>query len=80
VASVITANLGPDGFPLEAGYIHGFALLVATSALATLVAVFVPVVKARTHIVPGPQAEYEALHPMTPEEASFEPERSRARG
>jgi EmrB/QacA subfamily drug resistance transporter len=80
VASVITANLGPDGFPLEAGYIHGFALLVATSALATLVAVFVPVVKARTHIVPGPQAEYEALHPMTPEEASFAPERSRARG
>jgi MFS family permease len=65
VASVITANARPDGLPLESGYIHGFALLVATSALATLVALFVPVVKARTHIVPGPQAEYDA--PPRPE-------------
>jgi MFS family permease len=79
VASVITANARPDGFPLEAGYVHGFALLVATSALATLVAVFVPVIKARTHVVPGPQAEYEALHTTSPEEELLEPERSRAR-
>jgi predicted MFS family arabinose efflux permease len=65
VASVITANARPDGFPVETGYVHGFSLLIATSALATLVAVFVPVVKARTHVVPGPQAEYEAQHPET---------------
>src|SRR6185503_2053156 len=25
VASVITANLGPGGYPVEAGYTHGFA-------------------------------------------------------
>ena len=37
----------------------GVALLVATSTLAAVVAVMVPVVKARTHVVPGPQAQYE---------------------
>ena len=35
-------------------------MLVVTSALAALVAVFVPVIRARTHVVPGPQAEAEA--------------------
>jgi MFS family permease len=73
VASVITANARPDGLPVEAGYIHGFTLLVATSGLATLVAVFVPVVRARTNIVPGPQAEYEALHPTAPGDELREP-------
>jgi EmrB/QacA subfamily drug resistance transporter len=67
VASVITANARLDGFPLESGYTHGFTLLVATSALATLVAVLVPVVKARTHIVPGPQADYEAEELLDPD-------------
>ncbi len=52
MASVVTANARPDGLPVEAGYTHGFTLLVVTSGLAALVAVLVPVVKARTH-VPG---------------------------
>ena len=59
LASVVTAGHRPDGFPVEAGYTHGFTLLVVTSALAALVALAVPVVKARTHVVPGPQAEAE---------------------
>jgi hypothetical protein len=43
-------------------------VLVVTSALAALVAVFVPVVRAKTHLVPGPQAEAEAAEraPATP--------------
>ena len=60
LASVITANARPDGLPVEAGYNHGFGLLVVTAGLATLVAILVPVVKAKTHVVPGPQADYEA--------------------
>lgn len=60
LASVVTSGASPDGFPVEAGYTHGFALLVVTSALAALVAVFVPVVRAKTHLVPGPQTEAEA--------------------
>ena len=59
LATVITAGARPDGLPVEAGYTHGFAVLVATSALAALVALFVPVLKAVTHVVPGPQAEAE---------------------
>jgi EmrB/QacA subfamily drug resistance transporter len=50
LASVITANARPDGLPVEAGYTHGFTLLVITSGLAALVAALVPVVKARTHV------------------------------
>jgi EmrB/QacA subfamily drug resistance transporter len=60
LASVVTAGARPDGLPVEAGYVHGFGVLVVTSGLAALVAAFVPVVKARTHLVPGPQAEAEA--------------------
>ena len=60
LASVVTAGHRPDGFPVESGYTHGFTLLVVTSALAALVALAVPVVRARTHLVPGPQAEAEA--------------------
>lgn len=60
LASVVTANARTDGLPVEAGYNHGFGLLVVTGALATLVAVLVPVVRAKTHVVPGPQADYEA--------------------
>ena len=60
LASVVTANARADGFPPESGYTNGFLVLVVTSALAALVAVFVPVVRARTHVVPGPQAEAEA--------------------
>jgi EmrB/QacA subfamily drug resistance transporter len=61
LASVVTAETLPTGVPVEAGYTHGFTVLVATSVAAALVAVFVPVVRARTHVVPGPQAEAEAL-------------------
>ncbi|MCW2847494.1 MAG: Drug resistance transporter, EmrB/QacA subfamily [Marmoricola sp.] len=50
LAGVITANARPDGLPVEAGYTHGFTVLVVTSALAALVAVLVPVVKATTHV------------------------------
>jgi EmrB/QacA subfamily drug resistance transporter len=60
LASVVTAGARTDGLPVEAGYSHGFGLLAVTSALAALVAVFVPVVRAHTHVVPGPQAEAEA--------------------
>lgn len=48
LASVITADARPDGLPLESGYTNGFTVLVVTSALAALVAVFVPVVRTRT--------------------------------
>lgn len=60
LASVVTSGALPTGLPVESGYTNGFGLLVVTSALAALVAVFVPVVRARTHVVPGPQAEAEA--------------------
>ena len=60
LASVVTAGARPDGLPVEAGYVHGFTVLVVTSGLAALVALFVPVVRARTHVVPGPQMEAEA--------------------
>ena len=60
LASVVTAGHRPDGYPVESGYTNGFTVLAVTSALAALVAVAVPVVKARTHVVPGPQAEAEA--------------------
>ncbi|MET1038304.1 MAG: MFS transporter [Aeromicrobium sp.] len=50
LASVITANARPDGLPIESGYSHGFTLLVVTSGLAALVAVLIPVVRARTHV------------------------------
>ncbi|GAB6986293.1 MFS transporter [Nocardioides pyridinolyticus] len=60
VASVVTAQVQPSGFPVESGYTHGFLVLTLTGAAAALVAVFVPVARARTHLVPGPQAEAEA--------------------
>jgi sugar phosphate permease len=71
VASVITANARPDGLPTEAGYSHGFALLVVTSALATLVAVGVPVVKAATRVVRGQQAVYEMEPPVGIEPTTY---------
>ena len=61
LATVVTAGHRPDGYPVESGYVHGFTLLVVTSALSALVALAVPVVKARTHLVPGPQTDAEAL-------------------
>lgn len=68
VASVVTAQLEPSGFPVESGYTNGFLLLTLTGAAAALVAVFVPVVRARTHVVPGPQAEAEVTTEAEPED------------
>ncbi|MET3804863.1 putative MFS family arabinose efflux permease [Nakamurella sp. UYEF19] len=62
-AGVVTLHARPDGLPVEAGYTNGFTILVVTSALAALVAVFVPVIKAGIHVVAGEQAEYETAHP-----------------
>ncbi len=76
LASVVTAGARPDGLPVEAGYTHGFGLLVVTSALAAVVALFVPVIKARTHLVAGPQAEAEAdTEAETEEQLHGEPAR-----
>lgn len=61
LATVVTSNLEPSGLPHEAGYTHGFLLLAITSTAAAIVAVLVPVVRATTHVVPGPQAEAEEL-------------------
>ena len=62
LATVVTSNLQPSGIPVESGYTHGFLLLAITSTAAALVAVIVPVVRAQTHVVPGPQADWEAEH------------------
>ena len=59
IATVVTSTLLPTGVPTESGYTHGFLLLAITSTAAALVAVLVPVVKATTHLVPGPQTEAE---------------------
>ena len=57
LATVITSNLQPSGLPFEGGYTHAFLVLAIVSAAAAVVAVFVPVLRAPTHVVPGPQAE-----------------------
>ncbi|CAB4693649.1 MAG: MFS transporter [Actinobacteria bacterium] len=59
LASVVTAGARADGYPVEAGYVHGFTLLGITATAAALVALLVPVVRAVTHVVPGPQLEAE---------------------
>ena len=66
LTSVITAQLQPTGVPVESGYTHGFAVLAALAAAAALVALFIPVVRAPTHVVPGPQAEAELVDSSTP--------------
>jgi EmrB/QacA subfamily drug resistance transporter len=45
LASVVTAGARPDGLPVEAGYTHGFGVLLGTSVLATLVALLVPLTR-----------------------------------
>lgn len=59
VATVVTTSLQPSGLPFESGYTNGFLLLAITSTAAAVVAVLVPVVRAATHVVPGPQADAE---------------------
>ncbi|MEP9362039.1 MFS transporter [Nocardioides sp. CN2-186] len=60
IATVVTSNMRADGLPHEAGYTHGFTVLTISAVAAAVVAIFVPVVRAATHVVPGPQAEAEA--------------------
>jgi EmrB/QacA subfamily drug resistance transporter len=42
MASIVTADLGPSGLPLEAGYTHGFALLSAALVIAAFAALLIP--------------------------------------
>jgi EmrB/QacA subfamily drug resistance transporter len=65
IATVVTSNVLPIGVPSESGYTHGFLLLAITSTAAAVVSVLVPVVKAATHVVPGPQAEAERAEAVT---------------
>ncbi len=74
LASIITANARPDGLPVESGYTNGFTLLVVTSGLAALVAVLIPVVKARTHaVVMAPVPERGTADVERERDASLEP-------
>ena len=56
--TVIAAGVGPDEFPTEAGYTHGFALLTGIAILASLAALLVPAGR-RGHVeqVESPHAE-----------------------
>ncbi|MFC7492783.1 MULTISPECIES: MFS transporter [unclassified Nocardioides] len=60
IATVVTGTLQSSGVPVEDGYTHGFLVLALVATAAAVVAAFVPVVRAHTHVVPGPQAEAEA--------------------
>lgn len=42
MAGVISARMGPGGFPLEAGYRDGFLVLACVSLVAALVALLIP--------------------------------------
>lgn len=42
MSSIVTANLGSNGLPREAGYTHGFAMLMGVTVIATLAAILVP--------------------------------------
>jgi EmrB/QacA subfamily drug resistance transporter len=42
MASIVTADVAPDGFPREAGYTIGFALLGGTLVVAAAAALFMP--------------------------------------
>jgi MFS family permease len=44
VSSLVTAHAGPDGLPLERGYVVGFLLMSGAVLLAALAAAFVPAV------------------------------------
>jgi EmrB/QacA subfamily drug resistance transporter len=59
VGSIVVSRVQPSGFPVEGGYSHGFLTLGVVAVAATVVAALVPVVRARTHVVAGPQAEAE---------------------
>lgn len=59
LASVVTAGARPDGLPVEAGYTHGFGVLLGTAVLAALVALLVPLTRrpAAAHLDGGAPVE-----------------------
>jgi EmrB/QacA subfamily drug resistance transporter len=73
LGTVVTSSLQPIGAPYESGYTHGFLLLAITSTASAVVALLVPVVKAKTHVVPGPQAEWEAEHDVVTSASAARP-------
>jgi EmrB/QacA subfamily drug resistance transporter len=73
LGTVVTSNLQPIGAPFESGYTHAFLLLAITSTASAVVALLVPVVKAKTHVVPGPQAEWEAEHDAVASASAAQP-------
>lgn len=70
IASVVTSNARPDGLPLESGYTNGFTVLVVTAGLAALVAVLVPVGKARARGAAGSEVTAEAEQVLQPADDS----------
>jgi len=42
MTTIVTANLGSSGFPVEDGYTHGFAFLAAAALLAGLAGLLIP--------------------------------------
>jgi len=73
LGTVVTSSLQPIGAPYESGYTHGFLLLAITSTASAVVALLVPVVKAKTHVVPGPQADWEAEHDVVTSASAAQP-------
>jgi MFS family permease len=41
-ASIVTADLRPDGLPMESGYTHGFAMLSGALVIGTFAALLIP--------------------------------------
>ncbi|MCW2623266.1 MAG: Multidrug resistance transporter, superfamily protein, partial [Frankiales bacterium] len=55
MGTVVAAGAVAGGLPKESGYTHGFLMLTGLSALATLAALIIPVVR-RSHL-PGEEPE-----------------------
>src|SRR4029453_19531009 len=47
MASIVTAHVLPDGFPLEVGYVRGFAVLGGALLLAAVAGLAIPSVSGR---------------------------------
>jgi hypothetical protein len=54
VSSIVTAHIGPAGYPAESGYTTSFLLLAVVGLAATALAVLVPAARAarRTMVAP----------------------------
>ena len=46
MASIVTSNIGPSGFPAESGYTNGFLMLAGALLVASFAALLIPAVKA----------------------------------